>query len=205
MPNTSTSILLFAAGELIIGSETLLESKLAFEFCFLLLLLLTPVLASGLVAFHYPGAHDLAIGELEVMGIEGSKETLEADLGIVDQAAGNVKEQIGHLGSTRRPNLSDAREEPQQTTFSSSGKPSPIGAPPPGDARPGTPTYVTRPKQMSRHMSRDSVASDSFASTNASIPTPKYRSSGKLRKRLTATSSRIKQYGSIRSLTNKAQ
>lgn len=179
------------------------------------LLLMHFPFASGLVAFHYPGAHDLSSGEVEVLGIDGSKETLESALGIKRSSPRSLSKPREHLTKyTSNHGTPPAVATPADQL----APPSPVprnGIAPlklaessnqthlPSDPALGPSVNGAHP-DLSRQSSRGSFASNSFASTNGSIPTHKTKSSSKFKRRLTSTGSRIKQFGSMRSLDKKS-
>lgn len=159
---------------------------------------------SGLVAFHYPGAHDLESGEFEVVGIEGSKETIESRLGM-QAVVGNATSRQASFDAAESLNGQEPQSASQSTT-----------SPVPVQSQANTPSEsssmsLSQPDEktaqvngVSRRDSLGSVTGRSFNSTSASIPTQKSKSSGKFRKRLTTTGSKIKQFGSMRSLASKS-
>lgn len=171
--------------------------------------------ASGLVAFHYPGAHELSSGEVEVLGIDGSKETLESALRITRSSSRSIakpKEQLTE--HTSHNDTPAAMAMPADQIAPPSPAPRNEIAPsklaqtsnqthPPSDPVSGSSVNGAHP-DLSRQSSRGSFASGSFASINGSIPTQKSRKSSKFKRRLTSTGRRMKQFGSMRSLDKKS-
>lgn len=146
------------------------------------------------------------------MGMAGSKETLERELGLRTEAAGDRRNGVhggsantaGRVDPSTRERLSEPSQQPQQhapmapETSSADQQAKHQTA-----TSDGHHTVLPTP-ELSRQTSSNSMVSGSRASLSDSIPTQKSRSSGKLRTRLTSTGFKLKQFGSMRSLAGKA-